>query len=110
VGLVDVAVMFLMLAGVFFFGVGTLGLWRFPDVFCRAHASTKCDTLGCGLVLLGLAVRTGFTLTSLKLALIVGFIWLTNATAAHVIGRTAFKGNYPKVAGTVKWNYSGRGE
>jgi len=106
----DIITIILMVTGVFFFAVGTLGLLRFPDVFARAHASTKCDTLGCGLVLLGLILRTGFTLASLKLFLIVGFVWLTNATAAHVIGKAALNRNYPMIKGTHKWNYLGRGE
>lgn len=106
----NVLVIFLMVAGVFFFTVGTLGLWRFPDVYSRIHASTKCDTLGCGLILLGLAVRMGFTWDSIKLALIMGFIWLTNTTAAHVIGKVALNRKYPMTDDTVKWNYLGRGD
>lgn len=108
--ILDIIVVFLMVSGVFFFAVGTLGLWRFPDVFSRAHASTKCDTLGCGLIMLGLVLRMGFSLSSVKLFLIVGFVWLTNATAAHVIGKAAFTRNYPMASGTRKWNYQGKGE
>lgn len=106
----DYIVAFLLVAGVFFFSVGTLGLWRFPDVFSRAHASTKCDTLGCGLILLGLALRTGLTASTVKLILIIGFVWVTNATAAHVIGKAALYRGYPMTAGTRKWNYRGKGD
>jgi len=110
VDILDILIILLMVSGVFFFAVGTLGLWRFPDVYSRAHASTKCDTLGCGLILLGLILRMGFTLPSLKLVLIVGLVWLTNATAAHVIGKAAFNRDYPMVQGTYRWNYQGKGE
>lgn len=108
--MVDLVVIVLMVLGVFFFALGALGLWRFPDVFSRAHATTKCDTLGCGLIMLALGIKTGLSLTSFKLLLIVAFIWLTNATAAHVIGKAAFNGNYPMAKDTVKWNYLGRGD
>lgn len=106
----DIVVVILMVAGTFFFAMGTLGLWRFPDVFSRAHASTKCDTLGCGLILLSMVVRSGFSLASLKMLLIIGFIWLTNATAAHVIGNTALKQGYSMLKETRTWIYRGRGE
>ncbi|MBQ0778926.1 MAG: monovalent cation/H(+) antiporter subunit G, partial [Pseudomonas sp.] len=38
----------LLLAGMFFFISGTLGVLRFPDVYSRLHAVTKADTLGLG--------------------------------------------------------------
>ena len=108
--MVNVICVVLMVIGVLFFALGTLGLWRFPDVFSRTHATTKCDTLGCGLIMLALGEKTEFTLASFKLMLIVAFIWLTNATAAHVIGKAALNGNYPMVKETVKWSYLGRGK
>ncbi|MEH6389106.1 cation:proton antiporter [Pseudomonas profundi] len=43
--------------GGFFFVAGTLGLLRFPDIYSRLHAVTKADTLGLGLVALGLGLR-----------------------------------------------------
>ena len=81
----------LMLAlGVFFFAVGTIGLIRLPDTYTRMHATTKCDTLGVGLVLFSLALQSGFTLDTAKLALIVVFIWVTNPTATHVIAKAVY--------------------
>lgn len=44
--------------GVLFFVAGTVGLLRFPDVFSRLHAVTKADTVGLGLVALGLILRS----------------------------------------------------
>lgn len=44
--------------GVLFFVAGTVGLLRFPDIFSRLHAVTKADTVGLGLVALGLILRT----------------------------------------------------
>lgn len=77
----------LMLGGLFFFFVGTVGLIRLPDVLTRMHATTKCDTLGAGLIILGVIVVLGFSLASLKALLILAFIWLTNPTAAHIIAK-----------------------
>jgi multicomponent Na+:H+ antiporter subunit G len=76
--------------GVFFFIVGTVGLMRMPDAYCRMHATTKCDTLGTGLLLVGLIILQGFSVVSAKLFVIVVFVWLTNPTAAHIIAKAAY--------------------
>jgi multicomponent Na+:H+ antiporter subunit G len=85
-----IAILFL-LGGAFFFFVGTTGLIRMPDVFCRMHATTKCDTLGAGLILVGLMIFNGLTAISLKLLLILIFIWITNPTAAHIIAKAEYR-------------------
>jgi multicomponent Na+:H+ antiporter subunit G len=78
-----------LLGGLFFLFVGTLGLLRLPDVYCRLHATTKCDTLGAGLILLSLALQGGAAV-AVKLGIIIVFILITNPTAAHVIARAAY--------------------
>ncbi len=81
----------LLLGGLFFFFIGTLGLLRFPDAVTRMHAAAKCDTLGVGLCLAGLAFFVGFNVTSLKLALIVVIVWITNPTATHLIANAVYR-------------------
>jgi multicomponent Na+:H+ antiporter subunit G len=76
-------------AGIFLFVSGTLGLIRFPDFYCRMHATGKCDTLGALLVLIGLAIYNGFNLVTLKIIFIAVFIFVANPTATHAIGRAA---------------------
>jgi multicomponent Na+:H+ antiporter subunit G len=78
----------LLLGGLFFFFIGTLGLLRFPDAVTRMHAAAKCDTLGVGLCLAGLAFFVGFNVTSFKLALIVVIVWgLSTPPPPHLIGQ-----------------------
>ncbi|MCT4606179.1 MAG: monovalent cation/H(+) antiporter subunit G [Marinisporobacter sp.] len=79
-----------MLGGVFFFFVGTVGILRFPDLFTRAHSAAKCDTLGAVLCLIGLMIYSGLNFTSLKLLLVISFLWITNPTATHLISKAAF--------------------
>jgi multicomponent Na+:H+ antiporter subunit G len=86
-----------MLGGLFFFFVGTVGLIRLPDVLTRMHATTKCDTLGAGLIVLGVVLYLGFTLASLKALLILAFIWLTNPTAAHIIAKAVVQKDKEKL-------------
>lgn len=76
--------------GIFFFLTGTIGLIRLPDNFSKLHATTKCDTLGAGFILLALAILSGFQKDVVKLILIVIFVWLTNMTSAHLIAHFAF--------------------
>lgn len=78
-----------LVGGLFFLLVGTVGLLRLPDVYCRLHATTKCDTLGAGLVLLSLALQSS-PAVAVKLGLIITFILITNPVAAHVIARAAY--------------------
>lgn len=78
-----------LVLGLFFLFVGTLGLLRLPDVYNRLHATTKCDTLGAGLVLLSMALQSSLTI-GIRLGLLIMFIVITNPTAAHVIARAAY--------------------
>ena len=77
--------------GALFFLIGTIALLRFPDVYTRLHAVTKCDTLGLGLVLVGLMLHEGATLASVKMAFIIIFVFLTGPTAAHALARASYK-------------------
>lgn len=61
-----------MLAGSAFFVTAALGLLRFPDLYSRLHAVTKTDTLGLGLLVLGLALLD----PSWRSVLILLLVWL----------------------------------
>lgn len=80
----------LLLGGLFFFFVGTLGILRFPDLYTRAHSAAKCDTLGAVLCLLALIIYSGLNYSSLKLLLVLIFLWATNPTATHLIVKAIF--------------------
>ena len=75
--------------GVFFLGLGAVGLLRFPDFYTRMHAAGKCDTLGILLVLVGLAILEGPTLTGVKIIFIGVFLFLTSPSATHAIAKAA---------------------
>jgi multicomponent Na+:H+ antiporter subunit G len=77
--------------------VGAAGVLRFPDFYTRLHAAGKGDTLGQGLILCGLAVPAGLGLITLKLALIVLFVFILNPTATHALARGAW------ISGVKPW-------
>ncbi len=81
----------LIFVGILFFIVGTIGLLRFPDIYCRIHATTKCDTLGAGAILIALAIYDHQFFISIKLILICVFIFIYSPTTAHILSRTAFR-------------------
>jgi multicomponent Na+:H+ antiporter subunit G len=91
IGLMHIFGLVTVSAGVFFLMIGSIGLIRLPDFYARSHATGKSDTLGVMLVILGLIMFEGFTFNSLKLLLIIGFVGLTNPTAAHALARAAFQ-------------------
>lgn len=86
----ELIIVFFLLGGLFFYVVGTVGLIRMPDVFCRMHATTKCDTMGAGMIFIGLIMWQGGTWVSLNLLVIMIFIWLTTPTAAHYIAKCEY--------------------
>lgn len=77
-------------AGCFFIVVASIGMLRLPDFYTRLHAGGKADTLGQGLIFLGLIIYEGFNLISLKMLFIVVFIFLANPTATHAAAKAAF--------------------
>lgn len=87
---IDILSSIFIIFGTFFFFVGVVGLIRMPDVFSRMHATTKCDTMGAGLIYFGLIIWQGVTFTTLNIVLILVFIWITNPTAAHYIAKSAY--------------------
>lgn len=81
----------LLICGVFFIAVTAIGLLRLPDFYSRVHAVSKTETLGLGLILLGLLLHEGLSTLSLKLALILLFAVMTNPLAAHLLTRAALR-------------------
>ena len=67
---IDIVSGIFLAAGVFFLLTGALGIIRLPDVFTRLHAAGMTDTMGAGLILVGLAITTGFSFTTFRLVLI----------------------------------------
>lgn len=93
----------MLVVGFGFVLAGAIGILRLPDFYCRLHAMGKCDTLGVALMVGGVAVFEGFTLTSAKLLLVVVFVSLANPTATHALGRAAVR------AGLRPWKAEEKG-
>ena len=68
---------------------GSAGLLRFPDFYTRMHAAGVTDTLGVVLIALGLMLPDLISLNTLKLLLIIIFVWITSPTATHALAKAA---------------------
>ena len=77
----------LLLIGIGIFFIQLLGVFKFKYVLNRMHAAAMGDTLGIGASLLGLMILTGFSFTTLKMGLIICFLWLASPVSSHLISR-----------------------
>lgn len=82
----------LLVLGSFFVVVGGIGVLRMPDVFTRMHAAGLTDTMGSFFILTGLMLQTGFDGVTLRLALILAFLWFTSPVATHALAKAALHG------------------
>ncbi len=97
--LLDVVSWLFIVAGGFFCVVGALGLLRMPDFFTRMHAASVTDTLGAGLLLVGLMLQAGLTLVTVKLLFLAALIFFTSPTATHALAKAAMvRGLQPLLA------------
>ena len=83
----DIIGYILITIGILFDIFGCIGLVRFPDVYNRLQAATKCVTLGTIMLLAGVAVTSGLSATTAKAIVCAVFILVTSPTAAHAIAR-----------------------
>ena len=87
----DLVVTALMVCGLVFFTGGGIGILRFPDFYTRLHPAGKLDTLGSLLMMTAVALLNLHqltlinVLTSMKIMLIVVFVFLSSPTATHAI-------------------------
>ena len=81
----------LMLTGAVFVLAGAVGMMRLPDFYTRMHAAGVTDTLGAELIIIGLMFQSGWSLVTVKLALLGLFVFLTSPTATHATANAAYK-------------------
>ncbi len=96
----DILIIIYFVIGVFFNVLGGVGLIRFPDVYTRLHAGTKCTTFGSifltlAVIFIGLEIWSNGDVNGSVLAFHTGAalvaILLTNPTGAHAIARAAHR-------------------
>lgn len=76
-----------LLVGLATFALEVFGAFRFHFVLNRMHAAAMGDTLGIGISLIGLMIFSGWNFTSLKMFLVVLFLWFASPVSSHLIAR-----------------------
>jgi multicomponent Na+:H+ antiporter subunit G len=89
VSALDVATWVLLAAGGVFCAIGALGTVRMPDFYTRVHAAGLIDTLGAGLILVGLLLQAGPTLAAAKVLTLALLLFFASPTATHALARAA---------------------
>jgi multicomponent Na+:H+ antiporter subunit G len=108
--IIEILIYILLIIGVIFNILGGIGLLRFPDVYTRLHAGTKCTTFGSifitgSVIILGL--KTWYfgdingSILAIHTAGALIAILLTNPTGAHALARAAHKSGVKPVNAVV---------
>ena len=96
--------------GIVFNLLGSIGLLRFPDVYTRLHAGTKCTTFGSiflsfSVIIYGLwryyEGENHMITLSIHTIIALVAILLTNPTGAHAIARAAHRSGTKPVKAVV---------
>ena len=96
-----------LIIGMTFNTLGVIGILRFPDVYTRLHADTKCTTFGSIFTSLAVVLYAAglffrhpdgqYETLVFHTVLAVFVLAFTNATSAHAIARAAHKRGHKPV-------------
>jgi len=89
--LLDAISWFCLVAGGLFCVVGAVGMLRMPDFYTRLHAASVIETLGGGLIMLGLLLQAGVTLVAVKLLIVSLLVFFASPTATHALAKAAME-------------------
>ena len=107
----EILILIFVIIGVFFNALGSIGIIRFPDVYTRLHAGTKCTTFGT-IFIVAAVVTYGIwkylpSRDPVWIVLIIHsvaaliFLLLANPTGAHAIAKAARFGGVRPVKAVV---------
>ena len=82
-----------VLASLFMILCGILGVYKMKYVLNRMNAAALIDTLALLSMNIALIIANGFTMTSLKLFIIVMVMWLTSPISGHLISKLEYVTN-----------------
>ena len=111
ISITEIIIYLLLAIGVFFNLLAVVGLLRFPDVYTRLHAGTKCTTFGSifiigSVILLGLKMwildgDDSSSTLAIHSAVALIAILITNPTGAHALARAAHKSGVKPVGAVI---------
>lgn len=93
--------------GVLFNLLGCIGLLRLPDVYNRLQAATKCVTLGCCSILVGVLFHFGFSDAGIKALIAIPLLFFSSTVAAHALIRGTYHFGVKMSDKSIKDDYKG---
>jgi len=106
----EIIVYLFLVIGVFFNLLAGIGLLRFPDVYTRLHAGTKCTTFGSificlSVIIIGLNMwyygDTSGSSLAIHTVIALIAILITNPTGAHALARAAHRSGVKPVGAVI---------
>jgi multicomponent Na+:H+ antiporter subunit G len=85
------------------FGIGTLGIFRLPDAYSRMHAVAIGDSIGVGIVGLGLILLSPNWILRIKLIAVIILYWIVNPTMTHLVAKIGLIQGTKPIKGTKLW-------
>lgn len=76
-----------LIAGIVFYVIQFIGVFRFKYVMNRMHAAAIGDTLGSSLMILGTVILNGLQLSTLKMLVIIAALWITAPVSSHMLAK-----------------------
>ena len=95
-----------LLIGSFLCVSGGVGILRFPDFYTRMHAVGVTDTLGAGMILIGLMLQSQDALVIAKLVMVLLMTLFINPTASHALAKAAIHNGLKPVLDNKERNNS----
>ncbi|WP_078400104.1 monovalent cation/H(+) antiporter subunit G [Ehrlichia ruminantium] len=76
--------------GLFLIVTSVIGVMRFPGFYTKLHPAGITDSLGSALILIGVALRCELSMFTVKVLLLICFLWITSTTASYALVRAAY--------------------
>ena len=83
-----------IIAGIVFMIFGIIGIFKFKNFYVRILVTAKIDTVGTFTLIIGLALKHGFSYFTLKLVLLIILLMIINPLVSHMTARSAYLSGY----------------
>ena len=80
----------IIIAGIMFMFFGVVGIFKFDTFYTRLLATSKTDTVGALTLIIGVAIKHGFSFFTGKIILLAVIMLIFNPLVAHILARSAY--------------------
>ncbi len=91
----------LLLGGLLFMFIGSIGVVRLPDGFHRIHAVSVCATLGLTGMLLAACFHIGSVVLISKAVMTIVFLFVAAPAGSHLLAKAAHDADLPQWGKTL---------